>query len=395
MSSKNSVKSKQIKSKKELKKERDHRSKIAGYIGTAVALFIVGAIGITVFAVRYSPNYAAYKVNDTVIRKDIYNCAYYYDTLGSQNWQKYGYDTQKNPYKQKLTYDFADGSYNTWGDYFEHLSENTLKFCCIMNDMAKKNGYEYTAKAEENALKELKTVESERTDKNVSFKDFMQVQYGAEISKSTLKKYLEMYYKAMDFYDALVGDKAVFCKYTGCKVSDIEEMYNKNVDKYDSVSFRYYALSDTEANAAKIDKLKNAASEEQFKSYCNTFSSSTADYKKNDKSLYKGYSLYTINKVCDGKAVDFLTSKKSKAGEIFSYRKKYEGKYIVEVIYLVSPRGKNTQAYNKTNVSTWEFQVMSDMLETYYKKNYKTQRISKGINEFKKNIVVLTTAAAD
>jgi len=77
---------------KALKEERKKASTKAAYIGTAAALIIVGIVGVVIWLINYSPNLPVYQVGEYAVKKDLFTCTYYYNTMTAQDWKAYGFD---------------------------------------------------------------------------------------------------------------------------------------------------------------------------------------------------------------------------------------------------------------------------------------------------------------
>ena len=375
------------KSNKEVKKEREKASRKAAYVGSLIGLAVVGIIGIIIWTVNFTPNLTVLTVGDYEVKRDLYTCVYYYDTMASDNWaDKYQYDLAKDPYKQSYEY-YADGvKYDTWGDYFEKLTNDTLRLLIVMNDIADKNGYTYKEEVQDHIDAELASIEEEKGT-TTSFKEYMLTNYGAPITKKVLVRYLELYYKGMDFYKAITESKALFNKYIGGNSSSFEKAYRENADEIDVVTFRYYFLAATKDNAAKIEALKHAGSEKEFKALCNRYAKDE-NYTKNDKSLYQNMSLQRINSLSKSEISKLLSSEKSKAGDIYAANGEMDGKTYTDIIYVVKARGKDTSAYKDSDVKQWEFKVMGILLEQFYDTNYHLEVSSKGMEVFKKSMII-------
>ncbi|MBR2589997.1 MAG: hypothetical protein IKE65_03660 [Clostridia bacterium] len=373
---------------KEEKKQREKNARKATYIGAALGLFVVGVIGVIVWIFAYSPNLTVYTVGDYEVKKDFYTCVYCCDTLKSKNWSfEYDFDATKDPYEQEYNYYAGGVKYDTWGDYFEKLTNDTVRFLVVMNDTAEKGGYTFTEKVQENIDADMQAIEDEKEPKT-SFKDYMLEEYGAPIEKDTYLQYLTMYYRAREFYGAITESKALFNKYIGGNASAFEKVYEQKKERIDVVSFRYCYLPMTDENASMIDALKNADSEKEFKDLCNAYHKADENYVKNDKSLYKNMSLRKINDLAKGGITDELSDAACKAGDIYTNEATLNGEPYIDIVYVVKPAGKDTTAYKDTDVQKWEFAVMGEMLEDYYDANYESEISEKGIKEFRKSIIV-------
>ncbi len=371
---------------KQIKKQRETMSKKAAYFGAAIGLLIIGIIGFIVWFVNYSPNVTVYTVGDYEVKKDLYTCVYYYDTMAAQKWTDYGFELTKDPYKQDFD-NYADGKkFDTWGAYFENATNNTLKFMYVMTDTAKKGGYTYSKEVTEHIEAELSGIEEEKGTTK-TFKDYMLENFGAPIEKDTFKTYLTLYYQASDFYTHITESKALFQKYIGVNAAAFEKTYQAHRADIDVVSFRYYYLPVTDENNAKVLSLKNAASEKEFQSLCNTYAGDEA-YAKEDKSLYQNISLKRINTLTKSKIAAYLSDTNSKAGDIFTAVGTTKGDEYTDIVYLVKPGAKDTGAYHESDVANWEFAAMGILLEEYYDAGYKTALSEKGIAAFKKDMII-------
>lgn len=380
-----SKKTKQFLNSKENKEKRKKRANAAGYIGIAVGLLAVGIIGVIVWAVNFCPNYIAYSVNEYQADKNLYSCVYFFDTVASKKWTDYGFDIYTNPYEQKFTYAAGGEEYATWGEYFQSLTDKEFDYIYIMNDVAKKNGYAFSTDISDKVKSEMDKIKKEADKAEMDLEEYTLSNYGAQISEETLLKYLNLYYKAEDFYKAVSTDKALFFKYFSYEESDFENKYKEDPDKYDVVSYRYYYLENNMENQSKIKAFKTAKNEEEFKKLCNLYSASL-DYADKDSSLHENESVYRIKSLSSAEVAKKITSDSAKEGTVYYQNSKIEDKDCVEFIYLVKARGRDTSAYNKSKVQIWEFGVMSDLLEEYYGANYKCSEQEKGIKSFIKEI---------
>ena len=371
---------------KEVKKQRENATKKVTYIGAAVGLVVVAVIAFIIWFVSYIPNATVYTVGDYEVKRDLYTCVYYYDTMAAKKWADYGFDITKDPYEQNFD-NYANGKkFATWGAYFEDLTNNTLKFMYVMRDTAQKGGYTYPKEVDTHIATELSGIEKEKGTAK-SFQDYMLENFGAPIEKDTFTQYLTLYYRATDFYQKITENKALFQKYIGVNAASFEQTYKAHKDEIDVVSFRYCYLPRTAENTAKVNALKNAASEKAFRALCNANAADEA-YATNDKSLYPNISLKRINTLTKSKIAVYLSDANSKAGDIFTATSIAEGDEYTDVVYLVKPRGKDTSAYHKSEVQNWEFAAMSIMLEDYYNANYKTAVSEKGIAAFKESMII-------
>lgn len=377
-------KTKQQLNSKQNKIEREKRAKKATYFGVIIGLLAVGIIGIIVWAVNLSPNYITYTVNEHKIDKDFYSCVYYYDTLTSKDWQEYNFDPYKNPYKQQFNYSKADKTFKSWGDYFQSLTDDTLDFLYIMTDTAEKTGYTYSDSVKSNANSEYASVEAEAKEKNTDVEEYLFETYHSEISSKTLKKYLDLYYKANDFYNAITTDKELFIKTFSLEDNFFENYYKKNKAKTDVISYRYYYLENTAENANKIKQFKNVKDEEEFKNLCNLYSASLT-YAQNDSSLHENQSIEQIKSLTNSEIAKKITSYSAKENKLYYQNAQIEGKDSIEFVFLIKAAAKDTGAYNKSEVKNWELSVMSLYLEEY-KEHFNCAESQKGINQFKKDM---------
>ena len=266
------------------------------------------------------------------------------------------------------------------------MTNDTLKYYLVMNDTAQKGGYEYTSEVETHINTELASIDEEKgTAKN--FRMYMIENYGADVSKKTYKEYLNLHYKAAEFFKKITESKAMFNKYIGGDSGSFETVYKENKDEIDVVSFRYFNLTDNKTNASKIGQLASASSEKEFKNLCNKFKNDE-EYEKNDSSLYENYSLLQINMLSKGELARKVSSHDSKAGDIYLNKAVIDGEDSVEFVYMVKPRGKDTSAYNESDVANWEYRAMSIMLEDYYDSGYKLTVSDKGLESFKEGMII-------
>ena len=95
-------------SDKEIKLQREKATKKVTYIGAAIGLLVVAAIAFIIWFVNCIPNSTVYTVGEYEVKRDLYTCVYYYDTMASQKWADYGFDITKDPYVQPFD-NYANG----------------------------------------------------------------------------------------------------------------------------------------------------------------------------------------------------------------------------------------------------------------------------------------------
>ena len=372
---------------KEVKKQREKASKKAAYFGAALALVLIGLVGIIIWAVNYSPNLTVYSVGEQEVKKDLYTCVYYYDSMASKDWSQYGFDKTKDPYEQKFTYYAGEDRFDTWGEYFEKLTNDSLRFMLVMNDVAQKGGFHYSKDVQTHVDTEIAGIEKEKNNA-MSFEEYMLRNFGALIKKDVFEQYLQLYYKATEFYKQITESKALFNKYIGGNASDFEKTYLAHRDDIDVVSFRYIYVENTKENAALIADLKAAESEKAFQKLCNAYKNEQS-YTEDDSSLFKNMPLKSIHMQTKSELAKKLSSDSSKAGDIYFAETTGEnGEKVVDILYVVKARAKDSSAYNDTDVKQWEFSAMSIMLEDYYDTNYRAELSEKGIAAFKKSMII-------
>ena len=371
---------------KSVKEKRKKDLKTAAYFGTAAALLVVLIVGVIIGIINYNSNAAVLTVGDYEVKKDLYSCVYYCETMTSNEWNQFGFDISKDPYEQEFDYTYAGKDYESWGKYFESLTNDAFKYYIVMNDTAEKGGYEYTSEVETHIKTELAAIDDEKGSAK-NFRAYMIENYGVDVSKKTYKEYLNMHYKAAEFFKKITESKAMFNKYIGGNSQSFESVYNENKDDVDVVSFRYFYLTDNQTNAKKIKQLSSAKSEEEFKNLCNKFKNDE-EYQKNDSSLYENFSLLQINSLSKGVLAEKISSFDCKAGDIYTNKSEIKGKNSVEFVYIVKPRGKDTSAHNGSDVANWEYRTMSIMLEDYYDSEYKLTVSEKGLESFKQSMFI-------
>ncbi|MBR0414576.1 MAG: hypothetical protein IJI67_05870 [Clostridia bacterium] len=374
---------------KAFKEERKKASAKAMYIGTAVALVLIGLTGLIVWLVQYNSNVTVYQVGEQAVKKDLYTCAYYYSTMTSQDWKSQGFDVYQDPYEQKLGETVSEKvreKFENWGEYFESLTNDGLKFILVMQDTATKGGYTYTQEVQDKIDQEWEALQQDKPA-TMNFQDYMLRTYGAPIKSKTFQNYLTMYHQAAQFYKDITESKALFNKYIGGTAADFESTYQAHRDELDVVSIRYFSMEDTPENAAKIEALKNAADQKEFGALCNEYKNDET-YTKEDQSLFKDVTLMQVNQVSKSVISKTLTSQKTKEGDICYSDYKKDGKTFVEIVCVVKPRGKNMNAYNESDVKQWEFGAMGVLLEEYYDAHYTTEVSQKGIEAFREDMII-------
>lgn len=377
---------------KKVREQREKSNAKAAYLGTTVALILIGVIGIVIWLVGRSPNVTVMKVGDIEIKKDLYTCTYYFGTMTSQNWKEQGFDIYTDPYEQPLDHIANGKEVKSWGAYFEILTKDSLEFMVVMTDTAQKKGYTYTEEVLSHINSEFASIEQEK-GQAMSWEEYMLRNYGASISQKTLKQYLDMYYKAADFYKAITTSKALFNRYITGDNTVFETTYEKNPDAIDVVSFRYILLPNTAQNAATIQALENAASEEEFKDLCNRYKNDES-YTKEDSSLFTDIPLKRISILKNSLIPAKLADRTAKEGDILAAPIEENGTECMEIAYLVKPRAKDTSAYEESDVQKWEFEAMSLLLEEYYDSEYQSEIVEKGFAAFKEDMIIPTSTAS-
>ena len=372
---------------KALRDERKKKINSAAYIGIAIACALIGIVGVIVWYFGTGPNYKVMQVGDTFVRRDVYNCAYYFGEIMTKDWSEDGFDINRNPYDQPL--ENANDDVANWGDYFEQKTENDLKLYLTMTDIAAKKGYSYSEKVDKNVQQVLSEME-EKKGTAKAFDRYMLDTYGSVISKKSLVKYLTLFYRAMEFYKKITENKALFYQYIGGDDTSFETTYLKNADAIDVVSIRYIAVEKSEKNADIIAALKNAQSEKTFQTLCNDFKNDE-QYTQQDSSLYENISIASINRLSTGAIAKKLSSSKSKAGDVYFQDVTTDSEKLCEIVYVVKARGKDTSAYNDSEVAKWEFSAISVLLEEYFDNHYTLSVSQKGIDSFKKNMTIPIT----
>lgn len=356
----------------------------AAYFGISIACVIIGIAGLIVWYVGTGPNYKVMQVGDTFVRRDVYNCAYYFGAMTARDWSEEGFDAKHNPYDQPI--ENAREGVSNWGDFFEQQTQSNLKFFLTMNDIAAKNGYHYSNEVEKKIEQTLSALE-EKKDTAKAFDRFMLESYGSAISKKSLVKYLTLQYRAEEFYTQITENKSQFFQYMGGDDAFFEEIYQKYTDKIDTVSIRYIAVEKNEKNAAVIAALKSAQSEKEFQRLCNDFKNDEA-YTKQDSSLYENISVATMMEFSDGIIAGKLSDTNSKAGDIIYEDITLDTGDACEIVYVVKARSKDTSAYKDSEVKNWEYRVMRLLLDEHFEHNYTLSIYEKGKDSFKKNMTI-------
>ena len=372
---------------KKVKEQRRKKTNKAAYIGTLIGLALVGILGVVIWVVNVNANVTVLQVGDMQAKKNLYSCVYYCDTLTKENWTQYGFDNKKSPYAQPFTADSTnEESFANWGEYFEYITNNTLKYLLVMTQTAEKGGYTYTDEVQNQVDAELKALaEQKGTAKH--FRTYMIETYGADIQKKDYKEYLLLFYRAREFYQKITQDKALFEKYIGVGADAFEESYRSHKDDIDVVSFRYYYLKDTKENAESILKMKQVTSEKAFKELCNSLQNDE-NFTENDSSLFKNYSLKSLLGSNKGELAKHVSAATQASKRVYFAKTTIEDEAAVEFLWLVEPRSKDTTAYNNTNVAKWEYAAMGILLENYYDNNYSLSVSDTGIESFRDSMLL-------
>ena len=385
-----------------LQKERQKLINTASYMGIAIAAALIGIVAGIIFAVSYVPNKVCCTAGGVEIKRDIYECCYFYDTVTSMDLSAYGYDSSKSPYEQEFTIDTIDGDYDTWGDYFEKLTDDTLAFCYGMVKKADETGYSYSDSVQSKVDSDIEAIQKSASEKGVRFESYTHVAYGAKIKEDSLRQYLEVYYKAMDYYDAVVNDKELFFKDFASDEEALKQKYSDMKDSWDIITLRYFLVNEDASQRDEIiEKFRSCNSEAGFKNIANNYySGDGADqYAQKDGSLIQNYSFSQLSAYISESVKQKLLS--AKAGELIEESREIgeEGKKekVTEFYFVVSPRAQDDRNYENTDILVWEHSAMAKIIDEYFF-DYPVEKNEKGMKNFIKHIDIVvpeTTSGAD
>ncbi len=379
--------SRKIQNSVELQKERRKAVNTASYLGIAIASALIIITVIIIWAVNFVPNKVCFEADGYQIKRNVYECCYFYNSAGGADWSTEGYEAGKNPYAQEMDFETADGTFDSWGDYFQFLTADTLSFCCGMVNKAEKNGYEFSDKISKDTEKELQEIEDKANQEQCNFRAYMYMKYGAEIRKKDLREFLTLYNKALDYYDSLTENESMFLKDFHYEKDDIDSTYSKISNDWDVVTLRYFQIEADESALETVNALKTCKDENAFKKICNANATGDKEeYAEQDKSLFKNYSLSALKPYLGEKVYESISSNNVKPGDILTDERKLSGKNCYEVYYIVSPRAANTENYNDSNVPVWKYNTIAYLIDEYCQNNVESEEKSDGIEVFKDNI---------
>ena len=339
---------------------------------SAVGGFVVGAaviVGI-LFAVGVNSVVKCGKVN---VSKAMYDCAYYYGVLSNESsvsyYSYYGFDAAKKPSEQKFTAQ-TEAKYETWGDYFEDMTKDSLATYIAMSNKAEQEGYKLEESDKQTIKSKIDSYKTSAQNADQSFKAYMKENFGCAISEKTLNSYIEMVTVCQNYYsdnfDAIV-------------VSDdeIENEYKQNPNDYDYVDFYYGYIEINDKNSEKtalaqakdICSSKNA---DEFTKKAEKYSATTSEIN----GLENNYSVSTLKNYIDKKTVDFLADKNTAVNDTFYIKSSQSSSNdFVEFVMLSKKRYRDTSKGEDGTVA-WKSTVKQSL--TAKKMSEEIEKIKEG-----------------
>lgn len=228
--------------------------------------------------------------------------AFYYTTILNGFYSTYenyldtmGLDLDEDLYEQECYFD----NYDSWGDFFDETTKNTIQKRKALYDEAQKNNFKYDYSEKYSQFKEQV---KEQADKNkTSIKNMYTILYGKYATEKEIKEYFVQYYTAYAYETELR-------KNIDITDEEIEKRYNETADDYDLISYRDFIIyadinddmSDEEKQKAMNDAKEKAKTfydkvydEETFESLCNEYSET---YQSNE-SLHINENIDAVSSV--------------------------------------------------------------------------------------------------
>lgn len=230
-------------------------------IGIAVTAVLV-FFGIRYYTVpnteeKMNPGNIALTIGETDVSIGLYD--YFYATVvyEAEQYAAYGYnslDTSKD-YSQQYTED-ADGNQITWLEKFKQDTIERIKTMVVYYEKGINAGVTLSAENQETIDQQIESLEESAANSDKSVNEYIQEVYGDYCGIATLRKYLEIYFIAGDYYNQMSIEERPLDE-------DAEAFYNENIDDYKSCSYAFietpYDTESEETKAQSLETIKNYA----------------------------------------------------------------------------------------------------------------------------------------
>ena len=221
---------------------------LCGAIVGVVALVLIIVFGIRYYTVAnntetMNPGNIALTVDETEVSVGMFDYVYASVVYQYEYYAEYGYydlDTTTD-YSEQYTED-DDGNEITWLDRFELDTISTLRSMIYYYELAVDYGLELTEDEQTEIDEEMATLDEYAAESDMTTEDYIAENYGEYCGEATLRKYLEWYYLANQYYyisDMVndVSDEEVQAyfeenenEYTTCEIGYIQVTYDTTDD---------------------------------------------------------------------------------------------------------------------------------------------------------------------
>lgn len=180
------------------------------------------------------------------------------NTLTSYGMSSY-IDTSKSLKSQTCTFD----SSKTWFEYFMDSSVASAKQVLALCEAARADGLDVDDSDRETAKEVIETLEETAKSSGYTLKNYLKTAYGSAVSESDVEHAIELSSLAQRYADKCVD---------AADISDsaLEEMYAKDPDSYDKVSYLTYTFDyedlmpeEEEADEAETDSDETTSTTEE------------------------------------------------------------------------------------------------------------------------------------
>lgn len=195
------------------------------------------------------------------------NMAAQYDTyFGAGAGKQYiGYDSSKTPDQQE--YDSSvtkieleekkDGTKNTWQDFFEYHTKNTVQRYVAIRSEAEKAGMKLSEADMKSIDDQIKEIRETAAESNFSLNAYLRAVYGKGVSESVVRDVMETQLLVDNYVKKMSADFA-----NGYSDEDIQKAYEAAKDDYDTVTLRMFTF-ETDTDVAEGESLEESAKKKE------------------------------------------------------------------------------------------------------------------------------------
>lgn len=244
------------------------------YYGVPQRLIPVGAVGSTGMNIS-DAEYEFYYMR-------AYNQLMQQAQQYSQYGMDYGYDTSLAPEDQTQTTKDEDGKEITWVEYLDKQTRSMIQMYKAYAKMAEEHDYKLTDADKDSINDQIDSLKEEASNygsnddgrAGYSLNAYLRRIYGGSVNKSFLKKQLEIQTLAQKYYQERM--KELNKSYDQKSIDDI---YNKDKDSYDMVTFRIYEFKNDTAQNEEADAAAKTKAETAVKTDSSAFYNAVKDEK--------------------------------------------------------------------------------------------------------------------